>query len=301
MPSNWGMDFTVGAVPVFKYLESRDVDEVGYTLRTASLMTGPESRLRRAQPGRLRAVRDPLPDPPVRDLTPGFRRRSWRSAARTRSGPPATTGYVHAGAIVGPLAANRTDLGARSIPLLHSGLAQYGEYLEVGFDRIAGARPGHCPCASRGASAGTVTSESDDLEQGSVIATVTMRRPGRGRDERLVRRRLDRDRRRSPAADDDGRAGAGRDRRPGRNAHRRLSLSGVLRLPGAVCAVRADARRVRRRRRRPPATSQIKFSRSHRSCCRGARSCRRSWRRTAGSSCRWSPRRRTPPGGPAGS
>ena len=35
-------NFTVGAVPVFKYLESRDVDEVGYTLRTASLMTDPE-------------------------------------------------------------------------------------------------------------------------------------------------------------------------------------------------------------------------------------------------------------------
>ena len=42
MPSNWGQDFTVGTVPVFKYLESRDVDEVGYTLRTASLMTDPE-------------------------------------------------------------------------------------------------------------------------------------------------------------------------------------------------------------------------------------------------------------------
>ena len=42
MPSNWGQTFTVGMVPVFKYLESRDVDEVGYTLRTASLMTNPE-------------------------------------------------------------------------------------------------------------------------------------------------------------------------------------------------------------------------------------------------------------------
>jgi hypothetical protein len=42
MPSNWGQDFTVGEVPVFKYLESRDVDEAGYTLRTASLMTDPE-------------------------------------------------------------------------------------------------------------------------------------------------------------------------------------------------------------------------------------------------------------------
>jgi hypothetical protein len=43
MPSNWGIGFTVGAVPVFKYLEGADVDEVGYTLRTASLMTGPET------------------------------------------------------------------------------------------------------------------------------------------------------------------------------------------------------------------------------------------------------------------
>jgi hypothetical protein len=32
----------VGGVPVFKYLESSDVDEVGYTLRTASPMTDPE-------------------------------------------------------------------------------------------------------------------------------------------------------------------------------------------------------------------------------------------------------------------
>ena len=42
LPSNWGAGFTVGAVPVFKYLESQDIDEVGYTLRTASLMTDPE-------------------------------------------------------------------------------------------------------------------------------------------------------------------------------------------------------------------------------------------------------------------
>ena len=31
-PTNWGNEFLVGAVPVFKYLENQDVDEVGYTL-----------------------------------------------------------------------------------------------------------------------------------------------------------------------------------------------------------------------------------------------------------------------------
>jgi hypothetical protein len=50
MPSNWGTDFTVGAVPVFKYLESRDIDEVGYTLRTAALMTGPEYHFDESNP-----------------------------------------------------------------------------------------------------------------------------------------------------------------------------------------------------------------------------------------------------------
>jgi hypothetical protein len=42
MPSKWGTALTVGAVPVFKYVESRDADEVGHGLRTASLMTDPE-------------------------------------------------------------------------------------------------------------------------------------------------------------------------------------------------------------------------------------------------------------------
>ncbi len=50
-PTNWGNDFLVGAVPVFKYLENKDIDEVGYTLRTASLMTDPEYFFDDANPG----------------------------------------------------------------------------------------------------------------------------------------------------------------------------------------------------------------------------------------------------------
>jgi hypothetical protein len=47
-PSDWGAYFTVGEVPVYEYLASEDVDEVGFTVRTASLMTDP-SRLRRVR------------------------------------------------------------------------------------------------------------------------------------------------------------------------------------------------------------------------------------------------------------
>jgi hypothetical protein len=161
---------------VFKYLESRDVDEVGYTLRTASLMTGPEDHFDERDPSdyELFGIRylilpagssPPVPAQPVALAGPYA---LWTTP---------TTGYVRAGTIVGTLAANRTDLGARSVPLLRSGLAGAGDYLEIVFGGRQ-ATPPPLPRASRGPRAGEVTSESDDLADGRVSATVTMRRPG---------------------------------------------------------------------------------------------------------------------------
>jgi len=176
MPLNWGQELTVGTVPVFKYLESQDVDEVGYTLRTASLMTGPEDHFDELDPSdySLFGIRYLiLPSgsaPPV------------SAQLVATAGPYAlwttgTVGYVHVGTIAGTLGADRTDLGARSVPLLRSGLAATGDYLIVDFgDRQATHSP--LPRPSRRASAGNVTAESDDLERGVVNATVTMRRPG---------------------------------------------------------------------------------------------------------------------------
>lgn len=176
MPSNWGMDFTVGAVPVFKYLESADVDEVGYTLRTASLMTGPEDHFDELDPSdyKLFAIKYLiLPSgsaPPV----------SADEAAV--AGPytlwtTSTTGYVHVGTIAGTLTANRTDLGARNVPLLRSGLAESGDYLRIHFGGRQTTLP-PLPRPSSQPAAGDVISESDNLEHGTVSATVTMRRPG---------------------------------------------------------------------------------------------------------------------------
>ncbi len=139
MPSNWGQDFTVGAVPVFKYMESRDVDEVGYTLRTASLMTDPEYFFNDTDLSdyRLFGVRYLiLPTghaPPV------------RARLAMRSGPYSLwtidgSGYFQAGAVAGAISANRTNLGIRSTALLRSGLAANGAYLSVRYGRRR--RPG---------------------------------------------------------------------------------------------------------------------------------------------------------------
>ena len=299
MPSNWGMDFTVGAVPVFKYLESRDVDEVGYTLRTASLMTGPEDHFDELDPsdydlfGIRYLILPAGSSPPV------------PAQLVALAGPYAlwttpTAGYVHAGTIVGALAANRTDVGARSVPLLRSGLADAGEYLEIVFGGRQ-ATPPPLPRASRGPRAGEVSSESDDLADGLVSATVTMRRPGvvvlsASFDDGWTAT-VDGHRRRtsmvSPALV--------ATRVPAGTHTVEFRYRGYSGYPElfALCALTlaafAGADAVRRR-------GSDHGAKSHRSYCRGARSCRRSWRRIARWSCyRSSPRRRTPPGGPGGS
>ena len=113
MPSNWGQDFTVGAVPVFKYLESRDVDEVGYTLRTASLMTDPEYFFDDRDPSDYRLFGIRYLILPAGDQPPVRARLAMRSGPYwlwTIDG----AGYVQAGRIVGEISANRTNVGARS-------------------------------------------------------------------------------------------------------------------------------------------------------------------------------------------
>src|SRR6201996_8616989 len=115
MPSNWGQDFTVGAVPVFKYLESRNVDEVGYTLRTASLMTDPEYYFDEHDPSDYRLFGIRYLILPAGQQPPVTARLAMRSGPYwlwTIDG----AGYVQAGQIVGEISANRTNVGTRSVP-----------------------------------------------------------------------------------------------------------------------------------------------------------------------------------------
>jgi hypothetical protein len=175
MPSNWGQDFTVGSVPVFKYLESRDIDEVGYTLRTASLMTGPEYYFDDRDPSDYRLFGIRYLILPARDRPPVPARLTMRSGPYwlwTINGG----GYVQAGQIVGEISANRTNVGTRSVPLLHSGLAADGAYLGVRYG--SGGGDGPLPTVRSQSSAGTVIAERADLDDGEASATVQMRQPG---------------------------------------------------------------------------------------------------------------------------
>jgi hypothetical protein len=169
MPSNWGSQFTVGAVPVFKYLESQDVDEVGYTLRTASLMTDPEYYFDEQDAGdyALFAVHylllpagHPPPVPARLVLSSGLYRLFVLPNA----------GYVRVVDTIGVLSADRTDVGIMSVPYLRSELPASGGYLAVAY---AGGAP--APLTSAAASPGTVRTERDDLGDGRVTTTVVVR------------------------------------------------------------------------------------------------------------------------------
>ena len=175
MPSNWGQDFSVGMVPVFKYLESRDVDEVGYTLRTASLMTDPEYFFDDRNPSDYRLFGIRYLILPARDQPPVPARLAMRSGPYwlwTIDG-----GYIQAGRIVGELTANRTNVGARSVPVLRSGLAADGAYLAVRYGSGRGG-DGPPPPMRIQPSAGAVSTERADLDDGEASATVRMRQPG---------------------------------------------------------------------------------------------------------------------------
>jgi hypothetical protein len=84
-------------------------------------------------------------------------------------------GYVEAGRIIGEISANRTNVGVRSLPVLGSELADEGAYLGVSY---GSGGDDHLPVARSRSSAGTVSAERADLDDGVATATVRMRRAG---------------------------------------------------------------------------------------------------------------------------
>jgi hypothetical protein len=177
MPSNWGQDFTVGTVPVFKYLESRDVDEVGYTLRTASLMTDPEFYFDERNPSDYRLFGIRYLIIPTGSSPPVPARLELHAGAYSLWTLPGAGGVLYAGKIVGTLSADRTNIGTHSIPLLTSRLARAGDYLRVAYGQ-PGDREPRLQQPTPATPAGTVLAESDQLQQGLAAATVRMRQPG---------------------------------------------------------------------------------------------------------------------------
>ena len=175
LPTNWGNDFLVGSVPVFKYLESKDIDEVGYTLRTASLMTDPEYFFDESNPGDYPLFGiGYLLAPEGHDSPVPAQRIACQSDYCLWALPD--PGYVHVYDTTGVLTATRADVGTRSITLLDSPLLTRQRDLTVAFNGSAASVPTARPAAALAGSPGRVVAEHPQVAQGRVRAVVTARR-----------------------------------------------------------------------------------------------------------------------------
>ena len=183
LPTNWGMDFTVGQVPVFKYLEAEDLDEVGYTLRTASLMTDPESKFNQSNPSDylVFGVHYLLLPATVAPPVPA-RRVMVRGVYALWSLPD--VGYISIERPVGALDENRADLASKAEGFLSSDLPSHGEGLLVNYGTGSVARSStpmatarslpHAAELSSERPSGVITSERVELGNGRAKVKVTL-------------------------------------------------------------------------------------------------------------------------------
>ncbi len=174
-PTNWGQNFTVGAVPVFKYLESKDIDEVGYTLRTASLMTDPEYFFDETNPGDYPLFGIGYLITPADMAAPVPADKVGCSGNYCLWALP-DAGYIHVYDTTGVLTATRADVGSQSTTLLESPLLEDQRDLTVAFNGQAASTPTAPDASALEGKPGHVVVEHADLQNGTARAVVKTNR-----------------------------------------------------------------------------------------------------------------------------
>jgi hypothetical protein len=181
-PSDWAQYPAVGFVPMYDYLESLDIDEVGHTLRTASLMSQPENDFNPANPGDYalfgvryvilparHAAPQPTPQPP-----PGAVLILSNQLLRVYELPASS--YIRVADTTGALTASRADIGSQSAGYLNSALPGRDKYLTVAYAGTRPAPPTLPPGTPATGPPGTVLAERADLADGTATTTVYLRR-----------------------------------------------------------------------------------------------------------------------------
>ncbi|MGC2176056.1 MAG: YfhO family protein, partial [Acidimicrobiales bacterium] len=172
LPTNWGYHFRVGGVLVYWYItEAADIDSVGTTLRTSSLMTGPEAYFDESNLGDYSTFG-------VRYLLlPEGHAPPVPAKLIAQSGPyelysVKSSGLVQVVDTEGSIAANADDIGAQTESFLQSNLPGEGIYPTIAFDGQAAAAPTSTPGSAPSASAGHVIAVRNDLFHGEVTTAV---------------------------------------------------------------------------------------------------------------------------------
>ncbi len=178
LPNNWGHSFTVGFVPVYKYIESQDVDEVTYVVPTLSLMLDPETNFDEDNPSDytifgIRYLLLPVgmtpPVPAQRVMEHGIY-SLWQIGSN---------GYVDLVRLTGTLSADRADIGSASWDLLYT-LVPHEDWSVKWPGVAAAAVPEATETGLAGGlpPLGSVDSSSANLADGWLSTKVTMARAG---------------------------------------------------------------------------------------------------------------------------
>ena len=125
---------------MFKYLESKDIDEVGYTLRTASLMTDPEYYFDETNPGDYPLFGIGYIITPADMAAPVPADKVGCSGDYCLWALP-DPGYIHVYDTTGELTATRADVGSQSTTLLDSPLLERAARPHRGLQRAGGLHP----------------------------------------------------------------------------------------------------------------------------------------------------------------
>ncbi len=179
-PSGWGVSFTAGTVPMYQYLDSLDIDEVGYTLRTASLMSQPEYDFDAANAGDyalfgIRYLIVPASrSAPYQELPCGAVLILQDSLFGVYELP--ADSYFQVADTTGTITADRADIGSQTQPYLQSAQPGQHQYLTIGYAG-AGPAPPTMPAAGQAAQPpGAVLTSRAALAEGTATATVHLQR-----------------------------------------------------------------------------------------------------------------------------
>jgi hypothetical protein len=172
--TNWGAKFTVGEVPVYKYLEGLGVDVMVYSPTTTTLMDDPEFYFNQRNPGDYAVFG-------IRYLILPYLMSAPVAAQRvtTQGGYSlwqiSGNGYGRVADTVGTVTENRANVGPTAIPFLDSRSPAVGDYATVAFEGSQAAAP-TAPDGPPAGSPGTIQAQSDDPAQGRFEFRVHMNR-----------------------------------------------------------------------------------------------------------------------------
>jgi len=176
LPGNWGHQYTIGQVPVYEYLADHDVAEVGFLLRTPSLVADNEAYFNEDDPAeyQLYDIRYVLmPD----GMEPPVPATLIASSGRHRLWQVATSGYLEVIDTAGVVEADRADMATQMQPFLRSAAFHQGRLATVAFDGGHAASPtlgvGAAPSVPAGSSTDLLVEAQDGYFAGDVTANRT--------------------------------------------------------------------------------------------------------------------------------